>query len=191
MTTTIEQLQGRLADAALAIEAAAKAGDVDAELRAREDAETIGAELRAEQTKTRRLTGLRLVSAGKGAAAGAYQVGYYDLADKLPQIDPVRLPTGGVVLFRSPTTEARKRYEARAAAAEEKQNADKAQANADAAIDLICACTLHPTFNNDDGSAVAYRVFWETTGRGLVHLAALHIQKLGGAQLEDFKSATR
>jgi hypothetical protein len=184
----IKDLEERVAAAAAAVEAARAKVDDEAELRALEAEDEARVELHAALTRARKLAGLRLVREAKAEAAGAYQVGFYDVAAGLPQIDPAKLPASGVVLFRSPSTDVRKKYEAKAGAAEEKGDA---AAKAEATIDLICACTLSPKFALNDPAAVAYRVFWEQAGRGLIYLAALHIQKLGGLQIEDFKSAAR
>lgn len=183
---TVQELQARI-DAAIArtAEAAAK-GDVDAELRAMEDEDAARAEMIAEVAKPRKLAGKRMERAAKAKAAGSYQVGAFDIAGALPQIDPAKLPPGGVVIFRSPAPDVRKRAEAAVKAA-----ADDPVREAEATVTFVMECTVAPEEVLTGLGADAYRRFWETVGTSMVNLASTQVQNLGGFQLEAFKRATK
>lgn len=181
---TIKDLEVRHAAASERLVAAQEKDDADAELRAIADEEAARAELLTEQKKIRKLAGKRLERPAKAAAAGAYQVAYFDVG--LYDIDPDKLPAGGVVVLRSPSVEGRRRSEAAMKAA-----SDDPAAEAEAAITLICDCTVAPTFALLDPLALAYRMFWETTGRGVVNNAVMQINQLGGFQTDHFKRVSK
>jgi hypothetical protein len=187
-TTIIDQekaARDRLAAAIARAEAAAKAGDADEELRALGEEDAARADLIAETKKIRKLTGRRMERAARPAAeAGGYQVAAFDVG--LYEVDPAKLPAGGVVVFRSPTTDGRKR----SAAAIKAANDDPAL-EAEAAVTLVCECTLAPEFKMGDPAAIAYRVFWEGVGAGVVGNAVAQITALGGLQASHFKSVTK
>lgn len=179
----IEELRAKVAEAAARADAAVFAGDEAEEQRAVEDEAAAQAELTAEVERVGKLMGGRLVRQHRPAAlAGGYQIGYFDLASRLPQLDPAKLPLGGVVLFRSPSLEVRTRNET-------ETTEGSGVLPADAAINLITGCTLAEF--KDAAEAVAYRRFWETVGRGVVTLAAVEIARLGGFQLAAFQRATK
>lgn len=182
---TIDDIKARLADANARIESATKDGDEDAEFRAYADEEAATAELLTAEKTARRLAGKRLEREAKRTAAGAYQVGAFDLASLLPQLDAAKMPGGGLIVVRSPTTDARKRHEA-AHTTDGAAQDDLMDAN----VSLVCDCTIHPTFKIGDAGAVAFRRWWETDGRGVVALVTLQIQKLGGFALDAFRKAT-
>ncbi len=181
---SIKDLEERISAALARVEAAVTRGDADEELRAIGEEDAARAELLAEQKKARKLAGKRMERPARAAAAGLYQVAHFDVG--LYELDPAKLPPGGVIVLRSPTVEARKRSEAAMKAA-----ADDANAEAEAAITLICECTAAPVFALNDPAALAYRMFWETTGRGVVNNAIMQINQLGGFQVEHFKRVSR
>jgi hypothetical protein len=182
---TIQELQNRLAAAIARAEAAAAKGDADEELRALGDEDAARAELVTETKKIRKLTGRRMERAARPAAeAGGYQVAAFDVG--LYEVDPAKLPPGGVVVFRSPTVEARKK----SAAAIKAANDDPAL-EAEAAVTLVCECTLAPAFSQGDPAAIAYRVFWEGVGAGVVGNAVAQITSLGGLQADHFKRVSK
>ena len=188
----IEELRAMLEAADDVVKAAQAKGDEDAELRALEKEDELRVELGVEQEKSRKLAGRRLERDGKVKAAGAYQVGWFDAAGGLSQIDTARIPANGVLLFRDPAPDARAAFEAKSRAAEGREtDAEKAAASAEATIDLIGACTLVPAFERGDPAAPAYRDFWEGPGRGLIHRAFLHVAQLGGLRQKDFQAAPR
>lgn len=182
---TIDEIRARRDEASARIDAAATAGDADAEARAYADEEAAAAELLTAEKAVRRLAGKRLERTAKRAAAGAYQVGAFDLASLLSQLDASKFPGGGLIVVRSPDVDARKRHET-AHAVEGATPEDLADAN----IALVCDCTIHPVFKQGDPAALAFRVWWETAGRGTVNLVTLQIQKLGGFALDAFRKAT-
>ncbi len=182
---TIEEIKKRRDEASARIDAAAAAGDADAETRAYADEEAADTELRAAQKSARALTGKRLEREAKRAAAGAYQVGAFDLASLLPQLDAEKMPGGGVIAVRSPTPDARKRHEAIHV-----DDAATLDAKMDANIDLIGGCLVSPVFKPGDPAALGFRVWFEGDGRGTVSLVTLLIQKLGGFALDAFRKAT-
>jgi len=182
----IEDLRAKVAEATARADAAVKAGDEAAEQRAVEDESAAQGALVVELERVGKLTGKRLERAARAAAfGGGYQIGHFDVGSRLPQLDPAKLPAGGVVLFRSPALDVRKRNEA------ETMDGSGVDA-ADAAINLITACTLAPAFDKaDPAGAIAYRRFWEQEGRGIVTLAAVEIARLGGFQLAAFQRASK
>jgi hypothetical protein len=177
----VEDIRARLAAATAAADKAQTDGDEAAEQRAVDDEAAAQAELAVELERAGKLSGKRLERAGRAAAlAGGYQIGFFDIASRLPQLAEAKLPAP-VVLFRSPSVEVRKRNEL------ETMDGSGVDA-ADAAINLICACTIAPDFGGKD---IAYRAFWESTGRGIVTLAAVEIARLGGFQLAAFQRASK
>ncbi|HVE13959.1 MAG TPA: hypothetical protein VNI01_11230 [Elusimicrobiota bacterium] len=185
MATKIEELRERVRAAGAALFAASEKGDEDAELRALSEEDAARADLIAEMKKVRRLNGARLVRAARPAAeAGGYQVAAFDVG--LYEVDPTKLPSGGVVVLRSPSVEVRKR-----SAAAIKAAADDPALEAEAAVTQVCECTVSPEFKMGDPAAIAYRVFWETVGAGVVNNAVMQIQQLGGFQVEHFKRVSR
>lgn len=189
---SIEELQGKLTAATAAVEAARAKGDDDAELAAMEAEGEAQTELFAARGKARKLVAARAERDAKAKAAGAYQVGWYDVAGGLPQIDPAKIPGQGFVIFRDPPPAARAKHEARAKTIEAMEEAAAAaSANAANIIDMLCACTILPEFPMNDPAALAYRAFWETTGRGLVFAAFVFVAQLGGLRQKDFLQAPR
>lgn len=182
---TIDEIKARIADANKRIEEAAATGDDAAQARAFADEEVAEAELLAALKAARSLAGKRLVREAKRTAAGAYQVDVFDLASLLPQLDAAKMPGGGMIVLRSPTVDARKRHEA-AHSAEGATDETKTDAN----INLVCDCTIHPTFKIGDAGAVGFRAWFDGDGRGVVSLVSLLIQKLGGFALDAFRKAT-
>ncbi len=185
----IEELRAALENAQARIRVAQEAGEVDDERRAFADEEAAAAALIEAQSGDRWLAGKRLERAAKSTAAGAYQVLAVDLMSKLPQIAEDKFPAGGVVVFRSAEVGPRKRFEA-------VMQADPTPDQVfDANVDLLMACTVEPSFKSAamaaDPAAMAYRRFWEVTGRGLVGLMSVELSKLGGLQLTAFQRASK
>ena len=174
--TKSEEARARLAKAREAIDAAAKAGDDAAELRAFSDEEAAMVELREAETDRRKLVGKRLERQARAEAHGAYQVGAFDFGRGLLDLDPARIPCDGVAVFRSAPADADKR---RTASADEAGRIPD-----DANVSFLCDCFVAPKLA--DADAVRFRAFWENEGRSQVATVVLLIQKLGGVFLSDF-----
>lgn len=183
---TVAELRERLDALATKIEEAQKSGDVDAELRAIEEEDAVRAELAEEQKRARKLIGKRIEREERVKAAGAYLVGFVDMADKLRGADVSKIPGGGVVVLRSHTAASKKTWDSEAEA--------KSRPMADIMTDLVCANVLR--LGGVDlakpGVAEGFRAFLESDlGSGLANQLGAEVLRLGGANAEEAKRATR
>lgn len=181
---TMAEMEARVTAALAAVSDAEKAGDAAAELAAVDALEAAEKSVLAARSADRKLAGKRLERAARAASAGKYQVAFYDLASPFPQLDPEKIPAGGVVVFRGATLEVRKEYEGIVAAdgvTPEQQFA--------ASVTMLCDCTILPVEVKTGPAGIGYRLWWENDGRGLVNLALLEVGRLGGFQFAAFQRA--
>lgn len=181
---SIEDLKAKVEAARAALMAAEQSGDAEKELAAVDALDAAEGALLDAGKADRKLRGKRMERQARGAAGGKYQVGMYDIASALPQLDASDMPGAGVVVFRSAPPDARKAHETVVGA----QDSDAAATFA-AHVTLICECLVAPMLEGP--AALACRAWWEGPGRGLVNLVALEIGRLGGFQLAAFQRATR
>lgn len=175
-----EELRAKWQEASLAPE---KAKNEAEELRLVEEADRAEAAYREALEARGKLLGARLKRANKSADK-AVQFDSYDARSTLFQLADDEFPAGGVFLFRSPSVETQRRYQAATSALD--VTPDK---SAEALIDVIVACTVHPETKGDMG--MEYRAFWETLARGQIQNATTVIFALGGASVKAFLRAAK
>lgn len=179
MATRIEEARARLATARLAVEAVALSEDerTEAELHEQERA---AVEEAAAAATTRRALDLRTrEAAAEAAAGGAYLVQGIDLValfplGKAPPLD--RMPTGGVIIIRSPTS-------ACADTLAREVEAKKRPLHA-LVLDMLAASTIDPK-PNTEGHVLLQG--WGAAYPEAASAAGGVVRKLGGAKLAEDK----